>query len=98
MNIFGFTIRRRRSAPVARERLQIQLEYERRLVNKSDQVAVLRREIVAVVERHVVVDRNKVQVRIDRGKAVSKLAVDVEIPNAWRTARERTAERRVSRR
>ena len=98
MNIFGFTIQRRRSAPVARERLQILLEYERRLVSQSDLVAVLRREIVAVVERHVVVDRNKVQVRIDRGKAVSKLAVDVEIPNAWRAARERATERRVSRR
>jgi len=82
-----FTFKRRRSAPVARERLQILLEYERRLVSQSDLIAVLRREIVAVVERHVVVDRKKVQVRVDRGDGVSRLAVDVEIPNLWRNGR-----------
>ena len=42
MNIFNF-IKRRRSAPVARERLQILLEYERRLVGQSDLIAVLPR-------------------------------------------------------
>ncbi len=98
MTIFGLNRKnilrffgRRGSAPVARERLQILLEYERRLVSQTDLIAVLRREIVAVVERHVVVDRKKVQVRIDRGEAVSRLEVDVEIPNLWRTARERSA-------
>jgi cell division topological specificity factor len=91
MNIFGF-IKRRSTAPVARERLQILLEYERRLVGQSDLIAVLRDEIVAVVERHVVVDRDKVQVRVDRGVAVSILGVDVEIPNVGRMARERFAD------
>ncbi|HLL27482.1 MAG TPA: cell division topological specificity factor MinE [Xanthobacteraceae bacterium] len=95
LDFMGFRFRRRRSAPVARERLQILLEYERRLTSQTDLLAVLRREIVAVVERHVVVDRNKVQVRVDRGKAVSRLEVGVEIPNAWRNGRERA---RASRR
>lgn len=94
MKIFGFNVfrilRRRRSAPVARERLQILLEYERRLVNQTDLIAVLRRDIVAVVERHVAVDRKKVQVRVDRGDAVSRLEVGVEIPNTWRYGRERS--------
>ena len=94
MNILDFfTFKRRRSAPVARERLQILLEYERRLVSQSDLLAVLRREILAVVERHVVVDRKKVQVRVDRGEGVSRLAVDVEIPNLWRNGRERSTSR-----
>ena len=92
MNIFGF-VKRRRSAPVARERLQILLEYERCLTSQSsDLIAVLRDEIVAVVARHVVVDRDKVQVRVDRGVAVSILGVDVEIPNVVRAARERSAD------
>ncbi len=91
MNIFGF-VKRRRSAPVARERLQILLEYERCLTSQSDLIAVLRDEIVAVVERHVVVDRDKVQVRVDQGVAVSILGVDVEIPNVVRAARERSAD------
>ena len=95
MKIFGINLfrvlRRRRSAPVARERLQILLEYERRIVNQTDLIAVLRRDIIAVVERHVAVDRKKVQVRVDRGDAVSRLEVGVEIPNTWRYGRERSA-------
>ena len=81
MRFFNFA-RRRSSAPVARERLQILLEYERRIISKSDLVAVLRQEILDVVSRHVSVDPDKVQVKIDRGAKVSTLEVDVEFPNA----------------
>ena len=62
MRFFNFNFaRRRNSAPVARERLQILLEYERRIISQSDLVAVLRQEILAVVSRHVSVDPEKVQ-------------------------------------
>jgi len=81
MTLFGFA-RRNVSAPVARERLQILLEYERRVISQSDLVAVLRHEILAVISRHVTVDPDKVQVKVDRGSQVSVLAVDVEFPNA----------------
>jgi cell division topological specificity factor len=86
MNLFGFG-RRRVSAPVARERLQILLEYERRVVSQSDLVAVLRHEILAVISRHVTVDPDKVQVKVDRGSKVSVLEVDVEFPNTRGAAR-----------
>jgi len=82
MTLFGF-VRRGVSAPVARERLQILLEYERRVISQSDLVTVLRHEILAVIGRHVTVDPDKVQVKIDRGSKVSVLAVDVEFPNAF---------------
>jgi cell division topological specificity factor len=81
MTFFGFA-RRRSSAPVARERLQILLEYERSVVNNRDLIAILREEILAVVARHVAIDPEKVQVKVDRGAQVSTLAVDIEIPNA----------------
>lgn len=81
MNLFGFG-RRRSSAPVARERLQILLEYERSLINQSDLIAVLRQEIISLVSRHVTVDPDKVQVKVDRGETISTLAVDIKIPNA----------------
>ncbi len=80
MTLFGF-IRRRASAPVARERLQILLEYERSMVSQVDLIAILRQEILAVVSRHVTVDPDRVQVSVDRGADVSTLAVDIEIPN-----------------
>ena len=85
MSFFGL-VRRRNSAPVARERLQILLEYERRIISQSDLVAMLRQEILAVVSRHVSVDPDKVQVKVDRGAKVSTLEVDIEFPNAGANA------------
>jgi cell division topological specificity factor len=69
------------SAPVARERLQILLAHERGLRGQSDLLGLLRAEILAVVSRHIVLDPDKVVVRMDRGKTVSTLEVDIEVPN-----------------
>lgn len=76
-----FGLFRRSSAPVARERLQILLEFERR-IDGSDLLARLRDEIIAVIAKHVTLDPDNVRVKIDRGKTVSLLEVDVEIPNS----------------
>ena len=83
MRLFRF-LRPIRSAPVARERLQILLEYERNLVSQTDLIAVLREEILAVVGRHVNIDPDKVQISVDRGAKFSILAVDIQIPNKSR--------------
>ena len=72
---------RNTSASVARERLQILLAHERTLVGQSDLLSRLREEILAVVSRHVTLDPDKVVVRMDRGKNVSTLEVDIELPN-----------------
>lgn len=79
MNLLSL-FNRRKSAPVARERLQILLAHERTIAGGSDLVAILREEILAVLKKHVSVDGEKVQVKMERGKAVSTLAVDIEIP------------------
>ena len=73
------------SAPVARERLQILLEYDRKLGSQIDLFTVLREEILAVISRHIV-DPEKVQVTVDRGAKVSTLGVNIEIPNPGREA------------
>ena len=80
MRLFRF-LRPVSSAPVARERLQILLEYERNVGSHTDLIAVLRAEIFAVVARHVTIDEDRVQINIDRRAKVSILAVDIEIPN-----------------
>lgn len=72
---------RNSSAAVARERLQILLAHERGLAGQPDLLARLREEILAVVSRHVTLDPDKVVVRMDRGKHVSTLEVDIELPN-----------------
>ena len=69
------------SAPVARERLQILLEYERRMVSQSSLITTLQEEILAVVSRHVSVDPEKIHVSVDSGDGFSTLAVDIQIPD-----------------
>ena len=85
MSIFSL-FRKQRSAPMARERLQVLLAHERASL-ESDLVAVLREEILAVIAKHVEFDRDKVQIKMDRDEDVSCLEIDVEIPrNAQRLA------------
>lgn len=85
MSIFSL-FRKQRSAPMARERLQVLLAHERASL-ESDLVAVLREEILAVIAKHVEFDRDKVQIKMDRDEDVSILEIDVELPrNAQRLA------------
>ena len=72
----------RGSAPIARERLQILLAHERNERHHPDLLGLLREEILALISRHVAFDPDKVQIKLERGKSVSTLAVDIEIPNA----------------
>ena len=78
-----FNSRRRRTTPaaIARERLQILLAHERSMSGQSDLITLLSDEILAAVARHVRVERDRVQVKMDRGDAVSTLEVEIEIPN-----------------
>ena len=78
MSLFNL-FRKQRSAPMARERLQVLLAHERASV-ESDLVSILREEILAVLAKHVEVDADKVKVKMDRDEHVSILEIDVEIP------------------
>ncbi|MCF4126188.1 cell division topological specificity factor MinE [Methylobacterium sp. SyP6R] len=81
MNLLSL-LSRRGTAPVARERLQILLAHERTAFGRSDLVAVLREEILAVIAKHVAIDQEKVKITMERGDAVSTLEIDVELPKA----------------
>ena len=70
------------TAPIARERLQILLAHERGMRGQEpDLLLLLREEILAAVSRHVALDPDKVIVRMERGKDISTLEVDVELPS-----------------
>ncbi|MHA1524006.1 MAG: cell division topological specificity factor MinE [Alphaproteobacteria bacterium] len=79
MNLFK-RLRRRGSAPVARDRLQVLLAHERATGSDTDLIAILREEILKVIERHVPVEPENVAVKMTRGDTVSILEVDIEIP------------------
>lgn len=72
---------RTRSAPAARERLQVLLAHERaNNGGDSDLLAKLRDEILRAISKHMQIDDDKVSVRMERGAQVSTLAVDIEVP------------------
>jgi cell division topological specificity factor len=80
MSLLSF-FNRRTSAPVARERLQILLAHERGIVGgKPDLVSQLREEILAVVRRHIMVEQDNVQVKMNRDSDISTLEIEIEIP------------------
>jgi len=81
MNVLNF-FRRGRSAPVARERLQILLSHERAARGQRDLLALLREEILAAIAKHVTVENDNVQVQMDHGETVSTLEIDIEIPHS----------------
>jgi cell division topological specificity factor len=80
MSILNF-FSRNRSAPVARERLQLLLAHERTLTSRSDLIALLQREVLAVIAKHVAIDQDKVTVKLDQRAQVSTLEIDIEMPD-----------------
>jgi cell division topological specificity factor len=81
MSLLDFFRGKKTSAPVARERLQIILAHERATTTQnSDLLITLREEILAVIAKHMPVERDKVNVSMERGDGVSLLEVDVELP------------------
>jgi cell division topological specificity factor len=85
MSLFDI-FKRRASAPVARERLQVLLAYERNNRNQPDLVAILREEIMAVIAKHVQVNQDDVKITMERGKTTSTLEIDIHIPNGGASA------------
>ena len=88
MNVLRFFQRRssaavsepRGSAAAARDRLKVLVSHERTAIAQSRLVEVLREEILAVIGKHVAVERDKVQVKMDRSDTASTLAIDIELP------------------
>jgi cell division topological specificity factor len=76
LNLFGH----HQSARTAQHRLQVLLMHERSAGGKADLIPMLREDILAVIGKHVIVDLDKVRVRVERGDVVSLLEIDIEIP------------------
>jgi cell division topological specificity factor len=81
MSLFGM-FKKRGTAPVARERLQILLAHERMSLGPAqDLIAILRDEILATIAKHVDIAPDAVTVKMAQEGAVSTLEIDVEIPH-----------------
>jgi cell division topological specificity factor len=78
--------RPRATAPVARERLKMVLAHEREGNTRSQLVAVLQEEILAVIAKHMQIDRDKVLVKLEPGDSVDTLEIDIEVPTRAKLA------------
>lgn len=79
---------KKNTAPVAKDRLQILLAHERASTNSkysSDLLRNLQQEIMAVIQKHISVDQEKIQIKIDQGSAFSTLEIDIEVPQQQKT-------------
>ena len=76
MNLFGL-LGRRATAPVARERLQILLAHERQSAYQSDLIAILHKEVLSAVSKHIAIDPERVDVSMHRRDMTSVLKIDI---------------------
>lgn len=70
------------SAATAKDRLQLVLAHERTQRAQPDYIPRLRREILDVIGRYVPVDDDRIHVHYENSGNVSRLELDIELPNA----------------
>ncbi len=80
MNLLTPFRRRRKSASVAKDRLQIIIAQERSNIESEDYLPMLREEILAVIAKYTKVDREKVHVDLQRRDNSSVLELNVMLP------------------
>ena len=82
--MFGFSFRPRKTgtAETAKERLQILLAHERSGGASPDRLPMLQREILEVIKRHMQLDNDAVDIRMQRGDELSRLEINIELPSA----------------
>lgn len=82
--MFGFSLRPRKAntARMAKERLQILLAHERSGGGAGpDRLPLLQREILEVIKRHMQIDSDAVDIRMERGDELSRLEINIDLPS-----------------
>lgn len=75
---------KKKTATVAKERLQIILAHERsgRNAGQPDYLPALQRELVAVISKYVKISHEDIRVSLERQDDLEVLEVKIEIPQA----------------
>ena len=72
---------RKRTASVAKERLQIIVAHQRGQRGQPDYMPMLERELLEVIRRYVEVDQDAINITLDRDADCSVLELNVTLPN-----------------
>ena len=77
---------KKKTASVAKERLQIILAHERsgRGASRPDYLPALQRELVAVISKYVSIRAEDIKVHLERQDNLEVLEVKIELPDAVR--------------
>jgi len=85
MSLLSFLIgEKKKSASVAKERLQIILAHERsgRNPGQPDYLPALQRDLVAVISKYIKIDSQDIKVNLERQDNLEVLEVKIELPDA----------------
>ena len=85
MSLFTFLLgEKKKTAAVAKERLQIILAHERSGRSKADYLPALQRELVAVISKYVAINPEDIKVNLERQDDLEVLEVKIELPDGAR--------------
>jgi cell division topological specificity factor len=85
MSLFSFLLgEKKKTANVAKERLQIILAHERsgRSTATPDYLPALQRELVAVISKYIKINPDDIKVNLERQDNLEVLEVKIELPDA----------------
>ena len=85
MSFLSFLLgEKKKSANVAKERLQIILAHERsgRNASEPDYLQDLQRDLVAVISKYIKINPNDIKVMMERQDNLDVLEVKIELPDA----------------
>ncbi len=85
MSFLSFLLgEKKKSASVAKERLQIILAHERsgRNAAEPDYLPDLQRDLIAVISKYVKINPEDIKVQLDREENLEVLEVKIELPEA----------------
>ncbi len=85
MSFLSFLLgEKKRTAAVAKERLQIILAHERSGRNPTgpDYLPALQRDLIAVIGKYVKINPEDIKVQLDREENLEVLEVKIELPEA----------------
>jgi len=83
MSFFSFLLgEKKKTASVAKERLQIILAHERsgRSTTEPDYLPALQRDLIEVISRYININPDDIKVQLDREDNLEVLEVKIELP------------------
>jgi cell division topological specificity factor len=93
MTILDYLLRRpKKTASVAKERLQIILAREHFDRNAPDYLPALKKDILAVVAKYITIDYEKIQVSLESNDNMEILELNISLPDQKTVSKEKSAQ------